>query len=228
MAATSGGASARAKVIKVPGKPFKKAPERLPWPRKSDPDENGTVVDLGVDVVAKRPDIVKIVHKFFKVENVPMEELLQEVFVAVIHKNCTRSAHDPRKSSFGHYVYMVANNVCINLVHKGRRYEKERESLDAPNGYDDSRTLLDTMEVEPEPSGDESLTEHMEAIEDAMRHRGMWDLARYVRATRSGASPDVIREALTWGDKRVSSKTIRDIRAQVRDLIQDIQVQQHA
>lgn len=215
----------KAKVVKVPGKPLKKSPDRLPWPRKSPPgvDEKGValaIVDVGVDVVAKRQDVVKIVHKFFHVEGVSMEELLQEVFVAIIHKNHTRSAHDPRKSSFGHYVYMVANNVCINLVHRNRRHSRESESIDSASSHDDSRTLLDRYEA-PQTDRKDDLTEHMEAVEDAMRRRGMWDHARYIRAARSGADPDVIREALTWGSRKVTSKTIRDIRSQIQDVLRD-------
>jgi len=210
--------SARSKTIVVPGKPLKKVPDRLPWPRVADDGKTS----LGVDVVAKRQDIIKIVHKFFKVESVPMEELLQEVYVAIIHKNTTRSAHDPRKSSFGHYVYMVANNVCINLVHKKKRYDKESDSIDAPHGDDDQRTMLDSVEVAVESEPPTQLSEHIEEIEHQLRKQGMWDLARYLRAARSGANPDVIREALSWGSRKVSSKTIRDIRAQVQSMIRSV------
>lgn len=215
----------KTKVVKVPGKPLKKSPDRLPWPRKSLPgvDEKGNampIVDVGVDVVAKKQDVIKIVHKFFHVHDVPMEELLQEVFVAIIHKNHTRSAHDPRKSSFGHYVYMVANNVCINLVHRNRRHSRESESIDSQRSSEDSRTLLDTFEAPPTDKKDD-LSEHMDAVETAMRRRGMWEHARYIRAARSGADPDIIREALTWGDRKVTSKTIRDIRSQIQDALRD-------
>lgn len=209
----------RSKVVKVPGKPLKKAPERLPWPRVA---EDGQT-PIGVDVIAKRQDIIKITHKYFRVEGVAVEDLLQDIYVAIIHKNHTRSAHDPRKSSFGHYVYMVANNVCINLVHRKRRQDKERDSIDAPYGGDDSRTLLDVFDVEEDSSKD-LLSEQMEEVEILLRKRGMWELARYVRAARSGFSSDVIREALSWGSKKVSSKTIRDIRSQVQDAIREFAV----
>jgi hypothetical protein len=208
------------RVVKIPGKPLKKHPDRLPWPRLSSPDEQGRIVALGVDVVAKRQDIIKIVHKFFKVNNIPMEELLQEVYVAIIHKNFTRSAHDSRKSSFGHYVYMVANNVCINLVHRKRRYDKESESIHTPSGHDDNRTILDSFEAPPEKNCD-GMSEYMDEIETNMRRHGMWDMARYLRAVRSGADADVIREALSWGGRKISSKTIRDIRSQIQTVVRD-------
>lgn len=208
---------ARVKTVKVPGRPAKRSPDRLPWPRMSDPDESGKTVPLGIDVAAKRQDIIRIVGKFFSVKDVPMEELLQEVYVAIIHKNYTRSAHNPSKSSFGHYVYMVANNVCINLVHRKRRYDKESDSIDAPASYDDSRSILDVTEAAP-PERD-VVGEHMEDLESSLRKNGMWDLARYIRAARSGARPDVIREALSWGGRKVSNKTIRDLRSQIQDVV---------
>ena len=204
----------RVRVIKTSSKPLKAPPERFPWPRVA-PDD--LTVDLGVDVKAKIPDIQKLVHKFFRVADVPMEELLQEVYVAIIHKNHTRSAHDPRKSSFGHYVFMISNNVCINLVNRKKRYDKERDSLDAPSGADDSRTLLDVMgSAMSHDYEDDPVYDYMRDVEETMRRRGQRDLARYMRAVRSGASPDVIREALTWGDHKMSNKIIRDFRTQIK------------
>ncbi len=194
------------------GPPIKK-PEKLPWPRSAD---DGTW--LGVDVVAKKPDIIKIVHKYFRVPEVAMDELLQEVYLAIIHKNRGKSAHDPRKSSFGHYIYMIANNVCINLVHRKRRFALEKESLDAPYGTEDKRTLLETMDVGEEDKSDHS-SERFEEWESEMRRRGLWDLARYVRSARSGANPEVIREALSFGDKTVTTKTVRDLRMQAKEFV---------
>lgn len=206
----------QAKTIHVPGKPLKRIPEKLPWPRKSDPDPvTGKIVDVGIDVVAMKLDITKIVHKFFRVEGYSMEELLQEVFVAIIHKNCTRSAHNPNKSSFGHYVYMVANNVCVNLVHKKRRYDREKDSIDAPVSADDARSILDTVEdLSARPEVD-AFTEKLEDFEHALRMKGEWDLARYIRAVRSGASADVVRDALSFGERKVTTKTIRDFKQRI-------------
>jgi len=197
-----------------------KAPSiKLPWPRFSEPDiETGLRVPVGVDLKEKRNDVIKIVHKFFKVEGVSMEDLLQEVFVAIAHKNHTPSAHNPKKSSFGHYVYMVANNVCINLVHKSKRYDKERESIDSPNGHEDSRSILDTFHSEKD-SSESIVNDFMTIFESKMRREGKWDTARYIRAVRSGASMNVVREALTFGSRKISSKTIRDIRNYLKNSI---------
>jgi len=208
--------SQRTKTIQIPAKPSKKVPDRLPWPRVA--EDNKT--ELGVDVIAKERDIIRLVHKFFKVEGVPMEELIQEVYVAIIHKNHTRSAHDPRKSSFGHYIYLVSNHVCCNLVHRRKRYDREKESIDEPVGSEDNRTLLDSIDLAaPDIHAKDRLSEQIEEIETLLRKKGLWDVARYLRAARSGSNPDVIREALSWGNRKISSKTIRDIRIQVRGII---------
>lgn len=210
----------RVRIVKTSSRPEKAPPPgRLPWPR-TDPDD--PTVCLGVDVEAKMRDIEKIVHKYFRVADIPMEELLQEVFLAIVHKNYTRSAHDPRKSSFGHYVYMIANNVCINLVHKKKRHDKEKESVDAPSNANDSRTVLDTFNT---IQYSDDFSDRMKDIETLMRQRGQRELARYVRAVRSGASSDVIKEALTWGDRKMSNKVIKDLRAQVQAIVQSRQIE---
>ncbi len=206
--------STRVRAIVVKSKPVGDETKKLPWPRMA---EDG-VTPLGVDVVTKRMDIIKIVHKYFRVPEVPMEELLQEVFLAVLHKNHSASANDPRKSSFGHYVYMVADRCCIALVHRKKRFANERESIDAPIASGDSRTLVDVLESSPTQADESSSV--MEEIEEEMRRIGMWEEARYVRAVRSGASPEVIREALNFGGRKVTTKTVRDWRHNIRSYME--------
>ncbi|HED06468.1 MAG TPA: hypothetical protein ENI61_07275 [Ignavibacteria bacterium] len=187
-------------------------PMTLVWPRKA---EDGT--PIGIDVEVKRPDIIKIVHRYFKVSSISMEELLQEVFLAIAHKNHGKSAHDPRKSSFGHYIYMVSNNVCINLVNRKKRFDNEKDSLDTPNGNENCKTVMETakvIEIQSDPFYDK-----MEEIETIMRKRGMWKEARYIRAARSGAPSDIIREALSWEGNKVTCKDMRDIRHRLREII---------
>lgn len=89
----------------------------LPWPRNS---EGSPSVELGIDITARRKDIIQIAHKYMSKKGhpkeVPVEDILQEVFLAIALRNRTRSAHDPRKSSFSHYVWIISNNVCCNLA----------------------------------------------------------------------------------------------------------------
>jgi DNA-directed RNA polymerase specialized sigma24 family protein len=212
--------SKQVKIVKTASKPAKAPPEKFPWPRFAPDDPK---VALGIDTVAKMQDIKRIVHKHFRVPDVPMDELLQEIFLAITRKNYTMSAHDPRKSSFSHYIYMISDNVCKNLVNRKKRYDREKDSIDAPANDQDSRTLLDVIDVPTVLNeSDDVVSNHMEDIENVMRRQGYRDLARYIRAVRSGASPDVIKEALSWGDRKISSKNIRVFRTQVKSVITDI------
>ena len=186
----------------------KRKTERFPWPRTASDNEK---IPLGIDIIAKKHEIEKLVHKFFHVDGYSMEDLLQEVYTAIIHKNTTRSAHDPRKSSFGHYVYMVANNVCRNIVSKKKRYDKERDSIFEPF-LDDGLSLEESYEP-VNLSYQES--ENVLELESMLRKHHKYDLARYIRASRLGSSPDVIRAALSYGNKKISHKVMRDLRSQV-------------
>lgn len=192
---------------------LKSRPERLPWPRRCPNDPN---VELGVDVVKKEKDIKKLVHKFFKVKDYPMDELIQDVFTAILNKNYTRSAHDPRKSSFGHYVYMVANNVCIGIHHKRKRYEKEGDSIDiARNNDEDGKTIEETYCVSVEETEETPILNEFEIL---ARMNGEREVARYIRAVKSGASAEVVREAMSFGGKKFTNKDIRDLRYRISEL----------
>jgi RNA polymerase sigma factor (sigma-70 family) len=188
---------------------------RYPWPRTAADDES---VHLGIDIIKKRPDIIKLVHKFFHVDGIAMEELLQEVYLAIMHKNYSKSAHDPRKSSFGHYVYMIANNVCINLVHKKKRYDKEKDSIYESAHEDEDAPIIETAEAVDQYE-DEYDSEKLEDFEIRLRRKGLMDLARYIRAARTGASNEIIREALSYGDKSITVKKLREMRYKVTDLV---------
>lgn len=201
--------------IHVKGSPTKKPIQRLPWPRSA---EDGT--PIGIDVDAKRNDIIKLTYKYFRVANVSMDELLQEIFLAILHKNQGNSAHDPRKSSFGHYVCMIANNVCINFANKRKRLDRERESIDTKVRDNDDRSLLDTYESSL-PNTSDSFNETMEDIETRLRLDGEWELARYMKAARSGSKPDIVREALTWGARKITTKYVRDLRSRLSSAVSE-------
>ena len=203
--------------IKIEKTPKVKA-DRLPWPRLA---SDSTKVELGIDVIKKKPDIEKIVHKFFKVERYSMEDLLQEVYIAILHKNGTRSAHDPRKSSFGHYVYMVANNVCRNIVSKKKRYDKEKDSIFEPY-QEDGRTIEESYEPVLESFVD---SENIMELEIHLRKQKRHELARFVRAARIGSSPDVIRAALSYGDRKMSHKIIRNMRHEIVSFATNLNLQ---
>jgi len=125
--------------------------EWLPWPRSA---EDGT--PLGVDLSEKSPDVRRIMLRHFSApKGVDFDDYFQEVCVTIARRNHMPSAHDPRKSSFGHYVYMVANTIGADLANvEGRRREAvgEERSLPAGTGYVDDlpevRMALDSLVVQ--------------------------------------------------------------------------------
>lgn len=76
---------------------------------------------LGVDVAKKRTDIRRIVLKHFRVPGVLSDDLVQEVYLAILRGNELPSAFDPSRSSFSHYVYIVARSTVIAMVGRESR-----------------------------------------------------------------------------------------------------------
>lgn len=199
--------------IRVKNSPTKKPIQRLPWPRMADDG----VTPVGIDVKEKRQDIIKLTYKYFRVSHISMDELLQEIYLAIIHKNHSGSAHDPRKSSFGHYVCMVANNICINLVNRRKRLDREKESIDVQ--LSDNKSFLDVYEDENTEIEIDSFNDDIEYLESKLRMDGHWEIARYIKAVRSGSKPDVIREALTWGNRKITTKYVRGLRESMKSTL---------
>jgi RNA polymerase sigma factor (sigma-70 family) len=96
---------------------------------------------LGIDVRAKYQDIKKITLKHFRGSGIDPEDLVQEVMVAILKRNTTKSAFDPSLSAFGHYVYMVAHNVLANALEKQRRYNREVMMVEPLEMVDDRDTI---------------------------------------------------------------------------------------
>lgn len=95
--------------------------QMLPWPRKASDDPS---VDIGVDVASKIRDLENIIKSYFKRVGLPPchppEDIVQEILATIVQRNRSRSAFDPRKSSFGHYVWIVTHNVCCRMIQKSR------------------------------------------------------------------------------------------------------------
>lgn len=87
-------------------------------------------VDRGIDIAAKRDDIRKITLKHFSVPGVHPDDLVQEVLLGILQRNVQpRSAYDPRRASFGTYVYMVGRNVSARLARREQRQYRARVAL---------------------------------------------------------------------------------------------------
>jgi DNA-directed RNA polymerase specialized sigma24 family protein len=157
----------------------------LPWPRFADDD----VTPLGVDLARPRragsppayEELRKLVASSLRTAALPLEldDVVQSVALAIVRRNRTSSAYDPRLSSFGHYIWQVAGNVVGHLMEKRRTHRRERLTDDLPE-----------LEDEREPL--EGLAELDERAADAGMGR-TWILAQLEAAAMS---PEERREEL--------------------------------
>lgn len=110
----------RAKEYRAAKKRGDYVPQRtpwLPWPREA---EDGT--PLGVDLSVAAEDVRRIMLRHFRPPaGVDFDDYFQEVCARIAGRNHMPSAHDPRKSSLGHYVYMVANATGANMANSESR-----------------------------------------------------------------------------------------------------------
>lgn len=94
--------------------PAPRAPH-LPWPRAA---EDGT--QLGVDLSVAAGEVRDVVRRYFRAPpGHEIDDYCQEVCVRIAARNHMPSAHDPRKSSLKHYIYMVADATGANMAHSG-------------------------------------------------------------------------------------------------------------
>lgn len=97
-------------------------------PPAEDPEEE--VIVLGIDLAARGHEVRKILMAKFGMQmhrvNLDPEEVLQEVYKGLLVRNDGKCPFDPRKSSFGHYVYMVCSCILRNYYRRTGRW-RERE-----------------------------------------------------------------------------------------------------
>ncbi len=100
--------------------PAPRAPH-LPWPRCA---EDGT--QLGVDLSVAASEVRAVVKKYFRAPpGYEIDDYCQEVCVRIAARNHMPSAHDPRKSSLKHYIYMMANATGANMAAAGAKRSVE-------------------------------------------------------------------------------------------------------
>jgi DNA-directed RNA polymerase specialized sigma24 family protein len=117
----------------------------LPWPRAA---EDGT--ELGVDLSVSAEAVAALVRRNFRAPpGVDMDDYCQEVCLRIAARNHMPSAHDPRKSSLGHYVYMVASATGANLASSESRHRGL--SLQGASGAVGPSAPLEDVLAAPEP-----------------------------------------------------------------------------
>ncbi len=121
---------------KVPSAQRKNVPSSLPSvftyqpkPRKDKP----LPLEVGFDLGAREQEVRNILFKLFKYKlergGFDHEDAVQEVMLALAIRNRGRCPWDAKKSSWGHYVYMVIDGTLCNMARRaGRR------SVEIPDG----------------------------------------------------------------------------------------------
>lgn len=97
---------------------------------------------LGIDLAVKYKDVKKILYAHFKSRilrsGFEIEDVLQEVYRGIQTRNLGRCPLDTRKSSFGHYVFIVTECLLNNYHRKeSRRREVEQIGMTAPKSMQD-------------------------------------------------------------------------------------------
>jgi len=98
---------------------------------------------LGVDVEAKMDDIKSIFYKHFAKMCIQSkydpEEMLQEIYLGILHRNKGNCPYDPAKSSLSTYIVMVSRCILFNIFNKEN---KTRSKLYDPQEKDDLFKLI--------------------------------------------------------------------------------------
>lgn len=117
----------------------------MPWPRAA---EDGT--ELGVDLSVAEREIREVVRKYFRAPpGFEIDDYCQEVCVRIAARNHMPSAHDPRKSSLRHYIYMVANATGANMANSDSRRAAELSLQGAVGATGPSGTTLEETVMTP-------------------------------------------------------------------------------
>jgi len=90
---------------------------------------------LGVDLAARGHEVAKLLYAGFgrriHAAGYDPEDVLQEVYKGILTRNRGKCPWDSRKSSFGHYVYMVCGCILSNYHRKASR-RRSREQVGLP------------------------------------------------------------------------------------------------
>lgn len=150
---------------------------------------------LGIDLALRGHEVRKILFAGFGARimrsGYDPDEVLQEVYRGILARNRGKCPFDVRKSSFGHYVHMVAECILNNYHRREqRRREVEQVGMPAPasmrdegegtSGQVDAASVADRLLVAPRdhwssPEGD-GMSEAIRRLGDHLRqkmNRGM-------------------------------------------------------
>lgn len=183
-------------------------------------------VPLGIDLENRGHEVVKLFYAGFgntaRRKGWDTQDVLQEVYKALLVRNKGKCPWDIRKSSFGHYVHMVCRGVMSNYARKYNRvYSAECYGAKGADGglidvAESSLAKCDGGVVEVENRSERSsLTNYIcqKAPEEGV-DRGL--LLPCIKMISEGHTQKAIAKKLGVGSDKVST-VVRFIRTKARE-----------
>ena len=146
-----------------------------PRPRTPPPVRTG----LGIDLDKRSHEVRKLLFAGFGrrmfLSGYDPEDVLQEVYKGLLVRNSGKCPFDPSKSSFGHYVHMVASCVLSNYHRKHHRIQQvEQVGLPSAEAEDTGHRHADVASNTTVPAPP------TQCAEDALVHEAAADLTDYL------------------------------------------------
>lgn len=112
----------------------------------------------GIDLEHRGHEVVKILYKGFgrwiSTNGYDPEEVIQEVYKGILVRNQGDGAWNPKRSSFGHYVWMVCRSILSNY-HRKKKRQRHVEQVGIPAYDNGERGTIDVAESETYWSDDD-------------------------------------------------------------------------
>lgn len=181
---------------------FPRTPRKIAVARTRPREETGLNAEgLGINLRERGHEVRKLLFAGFGVRiarsGYDPEEVLQEVYRGILARNRGKCPFDARRSSFGHYVHMVAECVLLNYHRREqRRREIEQVGMQTPlsmrdekgasTGHVDALSVAErSLESQPMAGGD---------MKDALRGLQI-HLSKKAQASGTLLDPNTVRVA---------------------------------
>ncbi len=179
---------------------------------------------LGIDLAKRGHEVRKLFYAGFArrvaARGYDPEDVLQELYKALLIRNRGKCPWDEQKSSFGHYVHMVAGCIISNYNRKfGRLEENEVFGVSDPNGE-----IIDVAEADLAviPANQEELLAYDKARQEIRNLVLMESPNRGIRQKVAQEVFDLLSENCKMRELRKRLGYPQTLIAQAVNLIQDI------
>lgn len=130
--------------------------------------------DLGIDLLRRGKEVRKLLMSGFggtiQKSGWDVEDVLQDVYVGILTRNNGTCPWDAKKSSFGHYVYMICRCVVANYARKQARIRREQVGLMDSEGIevDAGELAVDVADASSYVDSVDYLTKNLDGIDQGV------------------------------------------------------------